>query len=78
MGGRERETFSIADSLSLQSIAHATIRLFGLPISSLSHSSGIYRMRHDPGIYTIIVEATGYEQMSTPNIRNKRTKTGKR
>jgi hypothetical protein len=65
----------IADSLSLQSIAHATIRLFGLPISSLSHSSGIYRMRHDPGIYTIIVEATGYEQMSTPNIEIKEFST---
>jgi hypothetical protein len=70
-----RITGLITDSLSLQSIDHATIKIFGFPIPSLSHPSGIFRMRHDPGIYTLIVEATGYEQLSTPNIEIKEFST---
>jgi hypothetical protein len=49
-------------------IVNAIIKILHSPITALSHGSGIYRMKHDPGIYTIIVESTGYEDISIPNI----------
>ncbi|MBF0451424.1 MAG: tandem-95 repeat protein [Candidatus Magnetomorum sp.] len=56
-------------------IVNAIIKILQSSITALSHPSGIFRMRHDPGMYTLIVEATGYEQMSIPNVEIKEFST---